>query len=484
MATSIAKLSKSFFVKLLVGIIILPFVFWGMGDVFRGGNQNVIATIESKKISTQEFVSHLNQLNLNQEQIKNLPKSNLLDQILSEYIGREIMALEIEKSGIIINDNSLRNIIKNDQLFLKENKFSRTEYEKFLLKSGITAPSFEANIVEQESKRQLLSSLSGGMVIPDILIEDAFKKENQIKTIKYIDLEDLHSTKKISQEKINELYERNKNIFTEEFKSINYAEVSPQSLTGSIDYNESFFKKLDDLENNVLDGQSFTDAAKENNLKIVTLKKINKNKLDKSKNKLKNLSDDIFIKFYNINNIKNPEVIKADNKYFLIEIESIEKINKSLNDPQVKEALNAQLNFQAKITNNTSILKDISMGGFDNLKMEAFAKENDLELKNYQITSLKQNEIFSEGIIKRIFFTEDGKVDLITDSTMAKNFLILAVKTEYQNLDKSSENYEKYKNKARLNLINEIYKKFDDLLNQKYKVVLNKKTIERVKNSF
>ena len=49
MITAIGKFSKSFFVKLLVGIIILPFVFWGMGDVFRGGNQNVIASIDSKK---------------------------------------------------------------------------------------------------------------------------------------------------------------------------------------------------------------------------------------------------------------------------------------------------------------------------------------------------------------------------------------------------------------------------------------------------
>ena len=62
MATSIAKFSKSFFVKLLVGIIILPFVFWGMGDVLRGGNQNVIATIDSKKISTQEFMNYFQRL--------------------------------------------------------------------------------------------------------------------------------------------------------------------------------------------------------------------------------------------------------------------------------------------------------------------------------------------------------------------------------------------------------------------------------------
>ena len=89
MATSIGKLSKSFFVKLLVGIIILPFVFWGMGDVFRGGNQNIIATIESKKISTQEFVAHLNRMNLSKEQLKNLPRTNLVDQILSEYIEQK-----------------------------------------------------------------------------------------------------------------------------------------------------------------------------------------------------------------------------------------------------------------------------------------------------------------------------------------------------------------------------------------------------------
>tara|TARA_B110000967_G_C18559696_1_gene399531 strand:+ start:215 stop:355 length:141 start_codon:yes stop_codon:yes gene_type:complete len=45
MVRSIEKKSKSLLVKVLVGIIILPFLFWGMGDIFRGGNQNIVATI-------------------------------------------------------------------------------------------------------------------------------------------------------------------------------------------------------------------------------------------------------------------------------------------------------------------------------------------------------------------------------------------------------------------------------------------------------
>ena len=220
MTTSIGKFTKSFFIKLLVGIIILPFVFWGMGDVFRGGNQNIIASIDSEKISTQEFVEYLRRLNLNEEQIKNLPKTDLIEKILSEYIGKRVMALEIEKLGITVNDNSLRNIIKNDTLFFKNKKFSRTEYEKFLIKSGVTAPIFEENIAEQEKKRQFLSSLSGGIVIPELLVEKEYRKENQTKTIKYIDLKKYHSKNKPTEENKKELYEKNKNVFFTEFRSI------------------------------------------------------------------------------------------------------------------------------------------------------------------------------------------------------------------------------------------------------------------------
>jgi len=484
MLTSIGKLSKSFFIKLLVGIIILPFVFWGMGDVFRGGNQNVIATIDSKKINTQEFVNYLNRLNLNEEQIKNLPKTDLMDKILSEYIGRKVMALEIEKSGITVNDNSLRNIIRNDKLFFKDNKFSRTEYEKFLLKSGVTAHAFEQNIVEQESRRQFLSFLAGGITIPDILVENAFKKENQNKTIKYIDLKKYHSNKKISQEKIKELYDKSKNLFIKEFKSVQYAEITPQIISGNDEYDKAFFKQLDILENKVLDGQSFEETSKENNLKTITIKSIDGNKKDKNDKKIKNLSDNLFKKIYVIKNTKSPEVLKVDGKYFLAEIKSIEKNNRPMNDPDVLKAINAQLSFQNKIENNASIIKDISMGGFDEAKMEKFASDNNLRLKEYKISSLKQNEIFTEGIIKRIFSTKDGKIDLITNSTLTKNFLVLAVKTQYKKIEKNSNEFEQYEAKARLNLVNKIYRTFDESLNQKYKVELNKRTIDRVKNSF
>ena len=484
MINSIKKYSKTFLFKVLVGIIILPFLFWGMGDVFSGGSQNVVAKIDSEKVSTRDFVNYLNVLNLNEQERKDLPKTDLINRILSDYIGKKVLIQELENLNVILEDRSLKEIIINDKTFFKDNKFSRTEYEKFLIKSRITAPQFEANIVEQEKRKQFLSSLAGGIVIPEILAEKEFRKENQTKTIKYIDLEKYHTKKKPSQESIRELYQRNKNVFITELKSIRYAEIKPELISGNSEYNENFFKQLDIIENNVLDGQSFEETAKNNNLNIIFIKRINAKKEDENKTKITSLSDKLFNKIYNLNDVLSSRVINIENKYYLVEIYKVEKKNKPFNDPDVQRSLNAQIGFKNKIENNNSIIKDIGMGAFDKDKFKKFASDNELEIKNYKINSLKQNEIFSEGIIKRIFLTKDGEIDLITNNTLTKSFLVLAIKTDYRDIKKGTNEYEQYEAKARLNLINMIYQTHDNNLNEKYKVELNKRTIDRVKNSF
>jgi peptidyl-prolyl cis-trans isomerase D len=326
--------------------------------------------------------------------------------------------------------------------------------------------------------------LAGGIVVPEMLTEKEFRKENQTKTIQYIDLEKYHLKNKPSSESIKELYERNKKIFFVELKSLQYAEITPELISGSSEYNESFFKQLDIIENNILDGQTFNEAAIANNLKIIEFNKLNAKKEDEAKNKIKNFPDKLFNKIFNIKNTQSPEVINIDGKYYLAEIKNKEKKTKSMNDPEVLEALNAQLSFKAKVEGNRSLAKDISLGAFDNDNFKKFADNNGLIVQDYKISNLKQNDVFEDGLIKRIYLTKNGEINLITNNMFTKSFLILTKKTEYKILEKNSNEFEKYEAKARLNLINKIYQSYDDSVNQKYKVELNQRTIDRVKNSF
>ena len=49
----------------------------------------------------------------------------------------------------------------------------------------------------------------------------------------------------------------------------------------------------------------------------------------------------------------------------------------------------------------------------------------------------KQNDVFEEGLVKRIFLTKDGDINLITNSTLTKSFLISTKNTEYKKLKKA-----------------------------------------------
>ena len=110
MINSIKKYSKTFFFKVLVGIIILPFLFWGMGDVFSGGSQNVVAKIDSEKISTRDFVNYLNVLNLSEQERKNLPKTDLINKFYLIILEKKSLVLELED----LNVNLRRCIFKRN----------------------------------------------------------------------------------------------------------------------------------------------------------------------------------------------------------------------------------------------------------------------------------------------------------------------------------------------------------------------------------
>ena len=484
MLTSIKKITTSFLAKILVVIIILPFLFWGMGDVFRTGNQNVLVSIDSKKISAQNFVNYVNRLNLNKQQRSNLSKTMVLDKILSDYVGKKIIALEIVDQGINLSDQSLKEIITTDNAFIKDNKFSRTKYEKFLLESRISAPMFEQNIAEQEKKRQLLTFLSEGVLLAEYLIRQEYENENQIKTIQYLELDNLYKKVQIKDEEIKKIYNSNSNYFTQDFKKINYVELLPNNLTAQKEYNEAYFKKIDEIENAILDGNKMLDFVNEFNLSLITIDETNRLKKNKTGKDIIKVDDNLFLKIFNSKNINKPELTNINNKYYLSEVVSVNKITRTLEDKEIKEAIISQLKIKNVVESNTKIAKEISQGKFNKEEFEKFGKDNNIEIKKTTLKDVKNETIFDTSVIKEIFKVKDGDLQLITNSLLTKNYIIFGEKTEKLPFNKNIKNYEQYKSKAKLNLTNKIYSTFDQTINNKYDVEINQKVLSRIKNTF
>ena len=152
MLSSIRKFSSSIYAKIFLIVVAVPFIFWGMGPLFTGGNLNTIAKIDGKKIPTQEFANFLKNNMTNEEPLED----DVIDRLLSSFIGEKLLIEEMNNFDIHVSENSLGSIIRNEKIFKKNNQFSRTEYEKFLIKNRLYAVIFEANILQQEKKSNYL----------------------------------------------------------------------------------------------------------------------------------------------------------------------------------------------------------------------------------------------------------------------------------------------------------------------------------------
>ena len=162
MLRTVRKFSSSPIAKIFLALIILPFVFWGMGPVFQGGKLNVIVEIGKEKVSTDEFIKFID-YNAPSPDYTTWEK-NLIEKLLSNFISEKLIAQEIENFEINLSDSSLSKIIRNENIFKKNNEFSRVAYEKFLLKNNLNAITFEANVSSQNKKEQFFNLIGGTLV--------------------------------------------------------------------------------------------------------------------------------------------------------------------------------------------------------------------------------------------------------------------------------------------------------------------------------
>ena len=115
MLSSFRKFSNTKIAGVLVGIIILPFVFWGMGGMFSSGNTNTIAKINNKNISTQEFIDYLNNSGIPKKTIESNLDKNIVEELLSNLISSTLLDLEVKDYNLIISENTLFKICLNDE---------------------------------------------------------------------------------------------------------------------------------------------------------------------------------------------------------------------------------------------------------------------------------------------------------------------------------------------------------------------------------
>jgi len=471
MISSFRNFAKTKFAGLLVFIMIIPFVFWGMGSMFSSGNTNNIAKINNTNISTQDFIDHINRSNIPDQTIKANLEKNIIEELLSTLISTTLLDLEVKNFNILISKEALSKKIKSNKNFVNESGiFDRMKYEKFLLENNQSAPAFELKLRGRELQKNLFDYIGAGTTTPKFLAKKLYEEENRKIEVKYINLKSFYKKKEeFTDTEIKNFLDENEDQLKVEYIDFDYAIINPKNLIGIDEFNQAFFDKIDDIEIKISNNEDIKSILQDSKIKVVGVKNF-KNSSEKK---------DIEKKIFELRNIKF-DIIENKNDYILYKINKIEKRAPDLNDVSLKNEILELINQKNKFDYNSELFERIRNDKFDD---NDFKEMGDNKTEKLFVNSIRDNKKFDINSIELLYSLPINSFTLINDD---KNNIYLVKITDIINysIANDDEKFKEYTNKENTNARRNILKSYDLLLNEKYNVVLNQKTIERVKNFF
>ena len=471
MINSLRNFAKTKFAGLLVFIMIIPFVFWGMGGMFSTGNTNTVAKINKTNISTEEFIDYLNGSGIPEKTIRENLDQNIIEELLSNLISTTLLALEIKDYDLTISENTLLKQIKENKNFKDEKgNFQRIKYEKFLLENNQSAPQFEMRLKERELQKSLFDYIGAGTRSPQFLINKLYEEENKKLQLEFINLDKFYKKKDtFSDTELNNFIEKNKDQLKVEYMDLNYIVINPKNLIGINEFNQSFFDKIDQIEIDIANGIQFSTIS--SNLDIPTITKKNF--------KISTNANEIEKKIFELRNIEL-DIFENNDDYILYEVQNLEERKPDITDIQTKNEVKELIFQKNKYEYNRKLIEKISKKEFNNQDFLKMAEKN---LETTKLNSIKDNKKFEENAVEVLYSLPVNSFTLINDEQ--ENIYLAKVK-KFENIliDENNEKYKEYINKQNSNIKNNMLKSYDFYLNDKYEIDLNKKTIERVKNYF
>jgi peptidyl-prolyl cis-trans isomerase D len=456
---------------LLILVIIIAFGFGGFGGGFNPGNQNNIAKINNKNISTQDFMDYLNQSGLSQQVIKENIDKNILEELLSTLVSTTLLQLEIKDLNLTISERALIERIKKNKNFQDENeKFQRTLYEKFLLTNSTNAPLYEIRLKKNILQKQLFTYLNGGTRSPAFLINKHYKEENNKLDIDYINLDKFYKkTNQFTDQEIQIFVNENADKLKQDYIDFSYAIITPKNITGLEEFNQEFFDMIDNIENKISKNVEFKTIV--NELKIIPTIKKDYIKLE-NKETIEN-------KIYN-SRINKTEILEEKGTFIFYHIDKINNKLPSLDNNEFKKQIKNLLFQKEKFEFNKNILDQITKKKFDQLSFDNLGKS---EIKSIKLNSIKDDKKFEINSVEILYSLPINTFTLVAD-TKNNVFVAKIIDYEEQNILQNSDEFNQITIEANAKDKNILLKSYDFLLNDKYKVVINQKTLDRVKNYF
>jgi len=266
--------------KALLGLLIVAFAVWGVGDYVGKIGRPAPATIGGTEITAEQYrQAYQDEVNALSRRFgrRLTPEQAKLFGAEQSALARLVNAAAVDKHAgelkLSLSDAGIAELIKAEPAFKgADGQFSPVLFQSFLRQNGINEARFVRDRRREEIREQITDSLLAGVVPPQSVLEQMHQYREETRDIDYLapDFDKLIKLEPLDEAKLRAFYEQNQRQFvTPEVRKINVLLLSHDAVKARINIIDEEIKatyektkdKIDTPEKRRVQQLSFPDRA-------------------------------------------------------------------------------------------------------------------------------------------------------------------------------------------------------------------------------
>ena len=239
---------------ILMGLIILSFAIWGIGDIFKGFGANNLAQVGGIEIGADTFRNVYQTELQRQQRLERRSITNeeahqygLDRQVLSRLVGEAALDDQARRLGLAVSDESVRKTIVNDDNFKgMTGQFDHQMFDTFLRDEGQTEKSYIRQQRGIQTRREIVDTLTNGIQLPTSLLEAIHRYQAEARGVDYIIIPNTAagSLPPPSQDDLKKYFRENQTLYgVPEYRSLVVLPVAPALIAKPHDVSDDDAKK-------------------------------------------------------------------------------------------------------------------------------------------------------------------------------------------------------------------------------------------------
>lgn len=236
---------KKRFVYVILGLIVLPFAFFGVSSYRQSGNVESPASVNGVKVSAQELDNSLRQ---QQEQLRQrlgpsfdaamFDTPEMKRAVLDNLIAQHLLVERAKSAGLTVADDQIAQLIGSIAAFQADGKFDKKRYETVLANNNLSPLMYEARVRDDLLGQQLNEAYAQNGYMSTSSAEKIIRlnEQKRVVSIASVPVETLMAQIKVDDAAIKSYYEEHQREFAvPEQAKVEYVKFSAEDMMGRIE---------------------------------------------------------------------------------------------------------------------------------------------------------------------------------------------------------------------------------------------------------